>query len=314
MPDQPALRKAIVLGTAMWGWTLDEAACFDILDTFYGLGFRQIDAATNYPINKKAEDFRKAEKILAEWIKRRGVTDLRVFMKVGSVNNMRSPDHNLTKSFLLLALDQYQNLLGSNLDTIMVHWDNRSEGDEIEKTFEAFAHMHQLGLQLGLSGIRHPEIYASLNNKYQFPFSIQFKNNLLQSDYARYAAFHGNSNFYAYGINAGGLKLPSEGYPQNSTLSSRGGEHLADHPILGQIEVLLNIVNKDKGRPEISQFSQCAAIYSWYNSGIKGILLGVSNKVQLLNNLHFFKQLEEVSYEDLYRQLLTLVVNTQTAD
>jgi len=41
-----------LLGTAMWGWTVSRPVCFDLLDTFYAAGFRQIDAAVNYPINK----------------------------------------------------------------------------------------------------------------------------------------------------------------------------------------------------------------------------------------------------------------------
>lgn len=313
MSDRSApLSKAIVLGTAMWGWTIDAAHCYDILDAFYDRGFRQIDAATNYPINKNEADFRKSEKILAGWIRSNGIADLKVTMKVGSINNMRSPDHNLSKSFLLMAIDQYQNLLGKNLDTFMVHWDNRSEEDEIETSFEAFAIIRQMGLHLGLSGIRYPEIYAALNEKYQFPFSIQFKHNLLQSDYAHYAAFHQKADFYAYGINAGGVKLPSENYGENSTLKSRGGAHLADHPMLEQIEAMLAKAHAEKKHPAITQFSQCAAIYTWFNSDIKGVLLGVSNKEQLLKNWHFFKHLEENSYESLYRQLLALVKDAQS--
>jgi aryl-alcohol dehydrogenase-like predicted oxidoreductase len=46
----------LLLGTAMWGWTVSRPTCFDLLDTFYAAGFRQVDAAVNYPINKNPDD------------------------------------------------------------------------------------------------------------------------------------------------------------------------------------------------------------------------------------------------------------------
>ncbi len=95
----------LILGTAMWGWTTPRETAFAMLDEWYSRGFREVDTATNYPIDRDPEHFRLAEKILLEWIAAHGVTDLEVMMKIGSVNNLRSPEHLLTKSFILMMLD-----------------------------------------------------------------------------------------------------------------------------------------------------------------------------------------------------------------
>lgn len=65
----------------------------------------KVDAAVNYPINKNPDDFRAAEHILLDWVRTHGIRDLKITMKLGSLNNLRSPEHNLSKSFLLLNLD-----------------------------------------------------------------------------------------------------------------------------------------------------------------------------------------------------------------
>ncbi|MEN0006767.1 MAG: aldo/keto reductase, partial [Bacteroidota bacterium] len=204
MPQQAPI---LILGTAMWGWTTSPQQCFALLDYFYEAGFREIDAATNYPINKNPADFRKSEQILLEWIKANGINDLKVMIKVGSVNNLRTPEHNLQKSFLLVMLDEYRYLFGDNLDTFMIHWDNREDEQAIHASYEALQQAQQLGFRVGLSGIKHPAIHAKVNEQFQLDVRIQFKHNLLYSDYQRYAPFHGKQRFITYGINAGGLKL-----------------------------------------------------------------------------------------------------------
>ncbi len=66
----------------MWGWTLTQDECFRIMDAYYEQGGRWVDGATNYPINKNPEDFRRAEQFLSAWIATRGVKDLSIIMKV----------------------------------------------------------------------------------------------------------------------------------------------------------------------------------------------------------------------------------------
>jgi len=218
----------LILGTAMWGWTTPKETAFAMLDEWYEKGFREVDAATNYPIDKDPSHFRLSENILLEWINANGISDLEVMMKIGSVNNLRTPEHILTKSFILMMLDEYAFLFGKNLKTLMVHWDNRENEKEIEETFEAFVEVKNKDLKLGLSGIKYPRKYAKINQEYQFDFRIQMKHNLIYSDYERYKPFHGFPRFIAYGINAGGLKLDAKNYSEKSSLKARGGDVLKE--------------------------------------------------------------------------------------
>jgi aryl-alcohol dehydrogenase-like predicted oxidoreductase len=292
-----------MLGTAMWGWTTPKEKCFDMLDYFYESGHRVVDAATNYPINKQPKDFRASERILAEWIDTHGITDLEIMMKVGSINNMRTPDHNLSKSFLLILLDEYQEILGHNLHTFMVHWDNREVKNEIAETFQAFELAHKQGLKIGLSGIKHPDLYHQLNEGYNFPFIIQIKHNILYSDYQRYHALHHEADFIAYGINAGGLKLEADAYTPQSSLVSRGGNIDSPPKQLVPLREAIKKANRIEGRQMIDSINQCGLIFAHYHSGVVGVLLGTSKVDQLKNSLQFMSCLQKEDYSDLYQDL-----------
>ncbi len=299
MKNQPTL----ILGTAMWGWTISRQDCFALLDYFYGQGFREVDAATNYPINKKPEDFRLAETILKEWIAVHGVHDLRLMMKVGSLNNQRTPEINLCRSFLLIMLDEYRQLFGSNLGTFMLHWDNRSEEGAIRDSLEGLDAARREGLQAGLSGIRHPEVYARLNQEFRFDFRIQVKHNILQSDFGRYAPFHGAARFIAYGINAGGIKLDPAEYHERSSLKTRGAEANMAHPMLPQLRDAIGKASLNANRPPISSFNQIGMVYAFYSPDMEGILLGASRIGQLRDSLAFYETLKAHDYGDLYQSL-----------
>jgi aryl-alcohol dehydrogenase-like predicted oxidoreductase len=273
-----------ILGTAYWGDRIDAPTAHALLDRFYAAGLREVDTATNYPINKVPADFRKAEKILTEWIRTHGVKDLKITAKVGSINNLRSPEHLLTRSFLLMALDEYQRLWGNNLDTFMVHWDNRDAGSEIRDTLEALAYATEQKLRPGLSGIKFPEIYVGLNREFQLDFRIQLKHNVLESAYEHYKPFHGARRFVAYGINAGGAKLGAD-------------------PRLDFLKPLMEKANQRTDRPPVEHFFQVGILFAWYHPDMEAILIGPSSVAQLDNNLGFFRDLKENNYSDIYSEI-----------
>lgn len=294
----------------MWGWTLPKDQCFQLIDAFYRAGFRQIDAATNYPINKDPEDFRAAENILLEWIHAHGIQDLEVIMKVGSINNLRTPDHNLQKSFLLLNLDDYRHRLGANLHTFMIHWDKRDDQTAIGKTLEAMQLAVNQGLQAGLSGISYPGTYAALNEKFQLDFRIQVKHNLFQSDINRYASFQDKVQFLAYGINAGGVKLQVDQYRSDSNLVVRGGG-TAPTPLHAQLEQLLPAWDQLELPVPIRQFNQLGMIYAYHHPKIGGILIGPSKVEQLQQTIQFFRHMQENHYRPVYNALARISPNTE---
>jgi aryl-alcohol dehydrogenase-like predicted oxidoreductase len=290
----------------MWGWTTSKETAFALLDEWYSQGFREVDAATNYPIDKNPEHFRLSEKILLEWIAAHRVTDLKVMMKIGSVNNLRTPEHVLTKSFVLMMLDEYAWLFGSNLDTLMVHWDNRNERPTIRETLDALNTARQHKLRVGLSGIQHPGIYAELNKEFSFDFRIQIKHNLLHSDYDRYTAFHGKPRFIAYGINAGGLKSDPASYTDRSSFTARGGDVSATLPVLEKVQTVFATANRQTHRPALTAFHQAGMIYAFYHPDMQGILLGSSSVTQLKDSISFFKRLQGGEYGEVFEKLKTV--------
>lgn len=290
----------------MWGWTIPEHRCFELLDAFYVAGFRQIDTATNYPINKRPKDFRRAETILKNWTDAHGVNDLDIIVKAGSINNLRSPEHNLSKSFLLMNLDDYRAKFRSNLHMLMVHWDNRDDANTIRQSLEALDEARKLGLKIGLSGIRHPDIYADLNRQFQFDFYIQFKHNLLQSDYERYHPFHGNRRFIAYGINAGGIKLNTDAYHADSSLSARGGDITREPPAAAPLRAIIAEANETTDRPAIESMNHCGMIFAYHSPDVAGILVGPSKVSQLEDTLNFYRHLHQFDFQNVYQKMSVL--------
>ena len=185
----------------------------------------------------------------------------------------------------------------------MVHWDNREDPTETNETLEAFLTAKKRGLNIGLSGIKHPHLYFELNKKYQFDFSIQIKHNVIYSDYQRYNLFHRKNRFITYGINAGGLKLNAEKYSRKSTLKKRGGNIENELPILQKIKKIINEFNSNKNKAAITDFYQIGLIRAFYHKDIKGILIGASKEDQLKNNIEFYRLLQEVDYSDFYNHL-----------
>lgn len=294
--------KDLFLGTAQWGWTTDRQVAFQLLDTFYKDGFRSVDCATNYPINANPADFRVAETILAEWLNAHAIQDMKVMMKIGSLTNNRSPECNLGKSFMLMSMEQYKNCLHENLDCLMLHWDNREDEAEMAETMEAFKVIRSEGLEVGLSGIKHPEIYARLNEKYGFSFYIQLKHNLLHSDYLRYKPFHGQARFIAYGLNAGGIKLDASVYHSNSVLLARGVPNSTES-VVHQLKEVLAQANRNTGRPPITEFFQVGLLYASSVAELERVLVAPSTVEQWNKTLDFFHAMQQYDYRDLVTSL-----------
>lgn len=289
--------KELLLGSAQWGWTVDKPTVFSLLDTWYQSGQRAIDCATNYPINRIPENFRAAERILQEYMQAHGLKDLRITMKIGSLDNMRSPEVNLSPSFIQMIGEEYLRLFGSNLTTLMFHWDNRENPEEISESLAALKKLRaQHGLLPGLSGIRRPDVYAGVSEG--MPFDIQLKHNLFQSDLDRYLPHFPSTNhrYFAYGINAGGLKLPSESYDRNSTFLARGGNPDQMTAGLERLQVRLHHHHENGGLP-ITTMAQVGMIHVWQNPAFSGVVLGVSRREQLLENLAFAAQLSQGAFD-----------------
>ncbi|MFN0216881.1 MAG: aldo/keto reductase [Saprospiraceae bacterium] len=302
--------KILMLGTAQWGWTVQKKEAFQVLDGWIGAGFLHIDCATNYPINRNPVDFRAAEKILQEYILAHGLQKLQITMKIGSLNNLRTPDVNLSPSFIQMITEEYLRVLGSNLSCVMIHWDNRENAAEIRTSLDMLQKMQQEhGIRPGLSGIAHPDIYVKANTGLDLSFDIQLKHNVLQSDFERYKPLtsDGNHWFFAYGLNAGGVKLEPP-YPTESTFLARGGTPENVAPLLEKINDLRPVWNTAFVRPPVKTMNHVGLIYAGLHPDLQGILLGVSSAAQLHETLDFWRNFEVFDYSDVFSSLKKILL------
>ncbi len=299
--------KQLLLGTAQWGWTVNRATAFRLLDTWLAAGQRAIDSATNYPINKNPADFRAAEQMLQEYLRAHALDSLQITMKIGALDNLRSPEANLSPSFIYMMADEYRRLFGSNLSVIMLHWDNRNDPGAVAESLHALVEVCQReGLRPGLSGIRHPEVYAPLLGQLHTSFDIQLKHNLLHSDLPRYAAFDRQQHrWFAYGINAGGLKWDGQ-YTDTSTLRARGGDPTTAETLLQRLKEALPQWNTAAVRPPITAFYQVGILYAALHPQLDGIVLGCSSEAQLRQTLDFWQDADTFDYADVFSSLVKM--------
>ncbi len=299
------MSKKLMLGTAQWGWTITKPKAFELLEAWMAAGERAVDVATNYPINKNPNDFRAAEQILTEFIKAHGVEkDLDITVKIGSLNNLRTPDINLSPSFIQMMGEEYLRIFQAPLKVIMFHWDNRQDQSEIMASLSALKSLNsEFGIRPGLSGIAFPEVYAAANQTLGLEFDIQLKHNILQTDLDRYMAFQGEKHrIWAYGINAGGIKL-DEQYSETSTFLNRGGNPENAHSIVQSIQAKLPQWNLAFVRPPVKTMNHIGLIYALLEPSITGVVLGLSSIFQLKETLEYRKNIETYDYLDVKKQL-----------
>ncbi|MDB6124660.1 MAG: putative oxidoreductase, aryl-alcohol dehydrogenase like protein [Pedosphaera sp.] len=131
------------LGTNVFGWTIDEATSFKILDGFVAAGFNLIDTADVYsrwrPGNKGGE----SETIIGNWLKRTGNRDkVIIATKVGM--EMSADKKGLSKSYILRAAeDSLKRLQTDHIDLYQAHQDDPNT--PLDETLSAFAQLIQQG-------------------------------------------------------------------------------------------------------------------------------------------------------------------------
>jgi aryl-alcohol dehydrogenase-like predicted oxidoreductase len=298
-------KKDLILGTALWGWSIDKPAAFALLDSYYKEGFRWLDTATNYPIDRNPEHHRLAEKMLAQWAQDRKVFDLSLIVKVGSLSNDGSPVNDLTPEFIRHAHGKYRTLFGTNLDGLWIHWDNRDSLENISATLSALREVSP-SQPVGLSGIRYPELYAKAGRDLDLRFRIQIKHNLLSSALAHYKGLRERSTFYAYGLNAGGLSLT----PSSSESSSMRLRHI-DPAVLSRlrprIEAFIQESREAGSSRQWSTLNQIAMLYAYGSPELSGMIIGPSKLEQLAESISCFRQLESRDIESCYRKLAEMI-------
>jgi aryl-alcohol dehydrogenase-like predicted oxidoreductase len=129
----------VVFGGNVFGWTVDEARSYELLDAFVDRGFNCIDTADVYSAWVPGNEGGESETIIGKWLKQTGKRDQVVLLtKVGF--EMKSGGKGLAKKYILEAVEQSLKRLQTDvIDLYQSHTDDQSV--PLEETLEAYAQL-----------------------------------------------------------------------------------------------------------------------------------------------------------------------------
>ena len=154
----------IVLGGNVFGWTIDEAQSFRVLDAFVDHGFDAIDTADVYSRWAAGNRGGESETIIGKWLGTRArLRDrVKVFTKVGS--DMGKPGHKgLGAAWIMQAVEEsLRRLQLERIDLYFSHWPDATPHEE---TLDAYDRLLRAGKirAIGCSNFDAPRLRAALD-------------------------------------------------------------------------------------------------------------------------------------------------------
>jgi len=133
----------LMFGGNVFGWTLNEAKSFEMLDAFTGAGFDFIDTADVYSRFIPGNQGGESETILGKWMKLRGNRiHMIIATKVGM--DMGEGRQGLSRAYIFKAVeDSLRRLQTDYIDLYQAHTDD--EKVPLEETLDAFAQLIKQG-------------------------------------------------------------------------------------------------------------------------------------------------------------------------
>jgi aryl-alcohol dehydrogenase-like predicted oxidoreductase len=133
----------LCLGTNVFGWTVDEATSFTLLDAYVDAGLNFIDTADVYstwvPGNRGGE----SETIIGRWLQSRGPRD-RVIIATTVGSEMGPRRKGLSRAYIMSAADaSLKRLQTDYIDLYQSHQDDPDTPQQ--ETLEAYAELIQAG-------------------------------------------------------------------------------------------------------------------------------------------------------------------------
>ncbi len=153
----------ITFGGNVFGWTIDEATSFNLLDGFTKAGFNLIDTADVYSRWKTGNKGGESETIIGNWMKQRqNRQQVIIATKVGA--DMGNGDRRLSKKYILGAVENSLNRLQTDyIDLYQTHFDDPDT--PIEETLATYQQLIKEGKVrwIGASNLSAERLKASLN-------------------------------------------------------------------------------------------------------------------------------------------------------
>jgi aryl-alcohol dehydrogenase-like predicted oxidoreductase len=168
--NSPLYTAPLALGTNVFGWTIEEATAFRLLDAFTGAGFNLIDTADVYsgwaPGNRGGE----SETIIGKWLKQSGKrAQVLIATKVGG--EMGPRQKGLSKAYISKAVESsLRRLQTDHIDLYQTHFDDLDT--PVEESLEAYAKLIKEGKinVIGASNVSPERLLLSLHASEQYGY------------------------------------------------------------------------------------------------------------------------------------------------
>lgn len=283
------MSRKICLGTALWGWSVDKLTAFTILDEYYQQGGRYVDTANNYPLNSDPSVYQSSALFLSAWIQERNVSDLKIFFKVGSLSNQNTAQNDLSYDYLTQQITWAKDKFGLNLHSIMIHWDKRTSEQEIAETCKIVPDLVSSHIELGLSGIDHPNLYLKTLIKYNLDkINVQTKFNFINNGVKHYDSLSSlNLSFWAYGISISGLKLSESEYRDDSYVKIARASNYHENVLTENLKLKIQKILKKNSH--IKSVYHLALAFSENAKSIDGYLVAPSSLSQMKDIFNFLR-------------------------
>ena len=152
----------LAFGGNVFGWTVDEATAFQLLDRFVAAGFSLVDTADLYSRWVPGNTGGESETIIGNWFKQSGKRDAVVLAtKVGM--DMGGDKKGLSRKYILRAVeDSLKRLQTDYIDLYQSHTDDPET--PLEDTLEAYATLIKQGKvrAIGASNYMEPRLTEAL--------------------------------------------------------------------------------------------------------------------------------------------------------
>lgn len=137
------LVSPITFGGNVFGWTLDEAKSFEILDGFFEAGFNFVDTADTYSRWAEGNEGGESEKIIGKWMKTRNNRN-KVILATKVGGDMGSGKKSLSKAHITASIEgSLKRLQTDYVDLYQSHYDDPETS--IEETLEAYDQLIRAG-------------------------------------------------------------------------------------------------------------------------------------------------------------------------
>ncbi len=133
----------LMFGGNVFGWTVDEATSFRLLDEFVGAGFNFVDTADVYSRWYPGNQGGESERIIGKWLKQSGKRD-QVFIATKVGMDLGEDKKGLSRGYIHQAVDASLTRLQTDyIDLYQAHKDDPDT--TLEETLGAFAELVKAG-------------------------------------------------------------------------------------------------------------------------------------------------------------------------